>query len=267
MSIFNIICLVIISWDFCPSYTIKVNFAKKGIISINDLQNLSSIRHLDLQSKSISYISDSAFYWSRNLTILNLSRNKLSFLTNRTFLGLDKLEKLDLRFNDLSSVSRVFSPLNSLLELYIDKNKFQIIKSDFFIGLEQLKKLYIRNNYITEIEDFSFLPLKNLHTFNLWGSLMRVYTKNAFKGLFKVTHFFLGNTKLRKIEKGAFSDLVRLGFLYGPYTDLETFSKNVFNSSNLPTQVSFWFTLTTLTNNYLIILEPDRLYSTITWIL
>ena len=207
------------------------------MLSNMTLYGLVQLLELFLHENDISWIADSAFYWSRNLTILNLSKNKLSFLTNRTFFGLDKLEHLDLGWNDLSSFSRVFYPLKSLLVLRINHNSFPIMKSDFFIGLEKLEKLFIDGNWkTTKIEDFAFSPLKNLY---FWGNGMRVYTENAFKGLFKLTTFYPGWTPLSRIEEGAFSDLVRLQLFYGTYNSLETFSQDVFNSSNLPTHVRF----------------------------
>ena len=80
---------------------------------------------MDLSHNKIVDVQDSSFTRSFNLKSLNLEGNKISKVTNETFAGLNKLQYLSLRKNDIVSLpAGVFSSnVPSLIDLDLSGNR------------------------------------------------------------------------------------------------------------------------------------------------
>ncbi len=70
---------------------------------------------------------------------LNLSHNKISIITNKSFIGLTGLEYLDLSYNNISKIdTKSFVGLLQLLHLYLAHNRIFVIGTETFSALKKL---------------------------------------------------------------------------------------------------------------------------------
>lgn len=65
-------------------------------VPANTLANLSDVRHLDLSHNELPAPPSAAWHSMHHLRTLNLAGNPISQVMNDSFLGLDKLETLDI---------------------------------------------------------------------------------------------------------------------------------------------------------------------------
>ncbi|XP_073402612.1 adhesion G protein-coupled receptor A1 isoform X2 [Dendrobates tinctorius] len=94
---------------------------------------------------------------------LILSNNKISLVKNRSFLGLNSLEKLDLRNNLISTIEPgAFYGLSELRRLDLSNNRIGCLSYEMFIGLSSLHKLNISGNIFSILESNVFQELPSL---------------------------------------------------------------------------------------------------------
>ncbi|XP_018598522.2 vasorin b [Scleropages formosus] len=102
---------------------------------------------------------------------LYLFQNGIKTLTQDDFLGLDRLELLDLSQNKLTNLpDNVFKPLSSLRNLDLSSNHITHISQDSFSGLTLLERLYLFNNQIKNIHPEAFEGLQQLLELKLQGN-------------------------------------------------------------------------------------------------
>lgn len=81
---------------------------------------------------------------------LYLRGNRLSRISNLTFVGLESLLILNLDDNLLTSIDGpVFRNLTKLKRLDLTGNRLSFLSFDAFLGLAQLETLLLRNNYLS----------------------------------------------------------------------------------------------------------------------
>lgn len=115
----------------------------------SDSQFISDVHDLDLSHNSITslYEAQSAFS-SESLKRLDLSYNKLSYISDEFLRNIPNLEFLDLSRNALTSLENenVFLGIRNLLELDISYNSIASLPVDVFATLPQLKFLNLGYN-------------------------------------------------------------------------------------------------------------------------
>uniref|UniRef100_A0A087XJA8 Si:dkey-32e6.6 n=2 Tax=Poecilia formosa TaxID=48698 RepID=A0A087XJA8_POEFO len=115
--------------------------------SQNCLLNLTLLRKLNLDDNQIIRIPA----LPASLEELKINKNKLTVLTDHCFQGVKNLLKLELRMNTLyeGSVSpAAFRPLQKLLELQLDNNRFRSLPLGLPSSLQVLK---MNGNLIEEV--------------------------------------------------------------------------------------------------------------------
>ena len=87
------------------------------------ISNLNELQTLDLSKNDIKTIPRKTFYTPRsNLRVLDLSRNKINDISNGAFDGLEKVEMLKIRGNQITMLySSMFSQLKNLKQLELAK--------------------------------------------------------------------------------------------------------------------------------------------------
>lgn len=141
--------------------------------------NLTSIEHIpickwqnlkmvDLSNNSIETISDRIFLGCNKLVELILGRNKVSNMSDNAFMGLSFLTQLDLSINQISYLTEnIFRPLVKLEILRMDTNRIEVIDADLFKYNHILRMLYLFNNSINVIQPKTFWNLKKLTTLDI----------------------------------------------------------------------------------------------------
>ncbi|XP_017951424.2 adhesion G protein-coupled receptor A1 [Xenopus tropicalis] len=94
-----------------------------------------------------------------------LSHNKISLLKNRSFIGLNSLEKLDLRNNLISTIEPgAFYGLTELRRLDLSNNRIGCLAPEMFLGLFSLQKLNLSGNIFSTLIPGLFQELPSLNT-------------------------------------------------------------------------------------------------------
>ncbi|GBM46567.1 hypothetical protein AVEN_271519-1 [Araneus ventricosus] len=119
-----------------------------------ELKALPNLLKLQLARNDIRQISYEALSWNSKIKVIDLSRNKLVFLYPGTFDNCQKLMKVSLRNNYLSSVDGLFT-VSTLQEINIRNNIIQSIDSAFQHEAN-LQILDAGRNPLYEISDSAF---------------------------------------------------------------------------------------------------------------
>uniref|UniRef100_UPI00398F87C0 prolargin n=1 Tax=Pristiophorus japonicus TaxID=55135 RepID=UPI00398F87C0 len=135
------------------------------------------IHYLYLQNNFIEALPEQAFRNATELKWVNLDNNRIS---NR---NLDK---------------EVFSILNKLLFLYMDRNKLDGVPPNLPSSLEQLR---LSRNQISKIPSGSFSKMENLTLLDLHHNKLvdSVFNRNTFKGLKNLMQLNLAYNSLNKM--------------------------------------------------------------------
>ncbi|XP_059046060.1 uncharacterized protein LOC131841754 [Achroia grisella] len=128
------------------SLSIRNNNINKLRLSIRP----QTLREIDLTSNKLQYITKGLFNNFSNLRKLILSRNEIINIFEESFNGLSKLESLDLSKNNLTILANVFTPLKNLQHLNLSRNNIQFIHENYF------------NNWLLQHLDVSHNNLKKL---------------------------------------------------------------------------------------------------------
>jgi protein phosphatase 1 regulatory subunit 7 len=152
---------------FCTNLT-ELYLANNKLKSLQGLQNLTSLRKIDLGANRIRVMDANELSGLINLEELWLGKNKIEKIQ-----GLEKLKKLrrlDIQSNRLTSIENLTSPVDSLEELYLAHNGIDDAGAMQATGLglqfTELTTLDLSKNRITTCK-----PFVHLNTINeLWLS-------------------------------------------------------------------------------------------------
>ncbi|XP_039861408.1 toll-like receptor 8 isoform X1 [Simochromis diagramma] len=265
---------------------------RKLNISANAFKNLTKIKQLELSGNCLTEIPrnlphsvekldininkisldklNNSFIGLKNITNLLLSKNcyfwnpcgKSVAIMEKPFQILDKLQVLDLSYNNLTHVPKGLP--QSLTSLHMDSNKIENISKDDFQGLLNLKVLDIQGNCprchnapypcvpcpngSIHIHPDAFQRLTQLETLNLGGNSLNYLDPSWFQSLKNLKELFVAFNFLQKAVTGkdtpvkAFSYLHRLekldlsfNYALGLYPEKLTLSKDFSQLRSLKT--------------------------------
>lgn len=109
-----------------------------------------SLEQLRLAKNRITSIPSGAFNKMGNLTLLDLHHNQLSDsdLSKNTFRDLSNLVQLNLAHNVLKKMPSGVP--NRLIQLFLDKNRIDVIPKDYFNGFSHLAFLRLNYNQLSD---------------------------------------------------------------------------------------------------------------------
>lgn len=194
-------------------------------MSATSLDNLISMRVLNLSSNFLEILPPGLFNKTNNLQEIYLQNNKIYQLPLDLFNHLSELLILDLSGNQLSSHyvdKTIFSQLHRLVILNLANNALTRIDA-VFSELNFLQILDLKNNSIGFVDHRAFVPLTNLHTLNLSGNRLHIVNNGLFNGLFVLTRLVLSNNLITVVESSAFkncSSLKELDLSSNQLTDI-----------------------------------------------
>ncbi|XP_051557132.1 carboxypeptidase N subunit 2 isoform X2 [Myxocyprinus asiaticus] len=202
-------------------------------ISYNTFENLVELQELEISGNShLLTFKMQTFNKLTNLSRLSLNNNKIS-LDNDIFDPLQKLETLQLRGNNLSSLPNLlFHNLHNLLELDLSLNHVSSLSADIFQNNSRLRVLSLQGNMISQLPEGIFshldaledLNLRNNHIINLNpgvfpSNLQKLILKNnmlvqlspmIFDKLQQLTYLDLSQNQLSELPSDLFQNLSSL---------------------------------------------------------
>lgn len=207
-----------------------ISYVEPG--AFNALFNMHS---LSLKSNRIKLIPLGVFTALTNLTRLDISDNKIVILLDYMFQDLHNLKFLEVGDNDLVYIShRAFSGLISLEILTLERCNLTVVPTEALSHLHNLVSLHLRYLSISTLHPYSFkklfrlrhleidnwpsldhVPANTLHGLNLTtlvitNTNLSSFPYQALKHLPFLTHLNLSYNRIRHIEGGMLSELVRL---------------------------------------------------------
>ncbi|XP_067848421.1 nyctalopin [Heptranchias perlo] len=199
-----------------PCEAAAINLDKNSIkfLAEKSFGTLPALRSLSLDHNNISFITPGAFKGLPNLTELKLAHNEyIRYLHTRTFTGLKRLLKLDLSNCNLFNIpDRIFIAVSSMQELAMWQNNFRRLPGAVR-GLESLIRLYLERNRIEAVAYNSLQGLNNLKYLNLQDNKIAVIHEKGFKDCVKLEYLYLNDNLLSNLPEFAFNELRHLKML------------------------------------------------------
>lgn len=232
---------------------VYINLANNALKSLppSIFDQVETIEELDLSSNKISYLPKNIFNRTA-LAILNLKYNsiesKLDFAT-------DDIQKLDLSFNNITSISNaMFSKMTGLTSLILRGNSIKKIHQLAFYPLKNLRQIDLSSNNLEQLSSQIFLGNRDLDVIRLNdNNLLRKLPLEGFEteaGKFNVFLFDVSNCDLNELGDNTFARMPKLTTLNLAWNNIETLSKDFFNTVNNLVELD-------LSNNLLNELHPQ----------
>lgn len=142
----------------------------------------SSVVNLQMANCNIANVNNVYIYKVKNVVILNLSLNKISFIDKYSFQNMPSLVSLDLCFNMIKDVqpgSFLGTSSINILNLYsnyIDSMQFGVLS-----GLEYLQSLNLSSNSLHSFEANLLHTTPRLSTLSLDNNLLRTISFSDFR--------------------------------------------------------------------------------------
>ncbi|XP_014894280.1 uncharacterized protein lrrc53 isoform X1 [Poecilia latipinna] len=184
----------------------------------NIIDAADSTQALLLTEGSISVVQQASLSVLRNITVIGLSSNHISELSEDAFRNLPFLHTLLLDHNLLTSQALEGGALINLSQLEVlalGHNHINMIQAGWFTGTKALLSLKLEGNLVTRLNPGSF-PLndfRSLETLDLSDNLIDFLDRNSFRGLVSLRSLDLSRNRLSSVPPEAFSYLVWLSNL------------------------------------------------------
>lgn len=207
-------------------------------ISLTHLMIGDRVNYLDASHNQLTVANLSV---ARNLTVLNLSHNKLKTID---LMRMEKIKFINLSANHLTKIN--FINDHSFTELILSDNKFTSIE---LTQMEKLNKLDLSMNQLIAIDfvnvsnlrelNLSHNNLENLNNLTMLSELthldlsfnpLKIIGFSALAHLVKLKVLLLKSVELKKIEFGTFTYQHNLHTLDISYNNLNTIDLNMFYS-------------------------------------
>lgn len=151
----------IVEFDM-PLDTLSLCLKNNNFIHIKiNIKSQQHLREIDLSSNKLNYVTKDLFDNFSNLRKLILSKNEIVNIFEESFNGLSKLESLDLSENNLTILSNVFKPLKNLQHLNLSRNKIEFIHENYFNNW-LLQHLDVSHNNLRKLAPGALQLLPNL---------------------------------------------------------------------------------------------------------
>ncbi|GFS32621.1 platelet glycoprotein V [Nephila pilipes] len=193
------------------------SFEGNKIASLNadTFYNGRDIFELDLSYNRIDFVSSRAFDGFKSLKKLDFSHNRIWNLPTNAFHGLSDLRRLDLSFNDLITIfPELFSHLTELRELILESNPLQELEPKHFEHLQKLEYLDLESTLLKVIPDHVFVFTPRLKYLDLANNHLVEVPTEALKVLDHLKILDLSGNSMEVIHAEAFRSMTGLIILY-----------------------------------------------------
>jgi len=240
--------------------TVKTVILEMNQIRSVNVLNLTTLENIDLSANQIDAIVPGAFSNCQNLRRIDLSLNKITEITDKTFqiktgamlatidLSFNLIKELDnnlfdddlgksLSWLDLSDnlIEKIgesaFVNLHRLETLILSTNEITHILPTQFKDMFNLRELDMNDNRITTILNRSFDQLASLVTLDFKDNDIYVIESDAFVGLKDLEVLVLSHNKITTLDPKVFTPLTKLTDLHLDFNPLMTVSITSFPSS------------------------------------
>ena len=166
------------------------------------LAKLTSLSMLDVSYNQLHTVNGRGLTGS-SLTIISLSHNAISGISQDTFEGLTQITSLSLDHNKIRYVpTDLLRDSTGLEDLSFNGNQLVEVPQTLKF-LPNLRTLDLGENAITDIRETDFNALNKLYGLRLAGNRIKAITKNHLKNVTGIHVLNLAHNELASIERGA----------------------------------------------------------------
>jgi len=170
------------------------------------LSGLDSIIGFWAAHNSLKSLNAYTFAGNQELELIYLKFNRIDYIHENAFVGLDNLYVLDLSSNNLKEISNAFDSLHQLVRLDLSSNLIESFDESIFDGLPHLMELNLQKNNIKLLDPAVFNPLRNLQYINLSfnKSPIEVIPGNLFALNYRLRRLHLTGNGIKGIDRQFF---------------------------------------------------------------
>lgn len=200
-------------------------------IEVNAFSKLFNLTELDLSYNKINKLNGKGSFNSLyNLEYLNLNSNELTKLDKNLFAFGRKLKYLDLSNNKLTSLDRQdFAELTTLETLRISNNQLTTIPRSIFSRNAKLYNLDMSLNKLEDIDTYLFKSVRFLKDLNMSGNLIKEITKNTFSPTTRIKSIDLSGNLLSALNQETFKGLEWLERIDLSHNQIANISNDAFS--------------------------------------
>ncbi|XP_063223177.1 nephrocan-like [Bacillus rossius redtenbacheri] len=153
---------------------------------------------------------------SENIITLIASGNSIASLGERSFLGYENVELIDLQRNMIERIDgNTFRLLQSLKHVYLSGNKLKYMSKDLFSNCSSMRKLDVSHNNFSGVKrDYPFLASSTLTWLDLSQSKLENLPAKFFSDMQQLEYIYLNKNNLTSLNKLAFEPLRNLKLVF-----------------------------------------------------
>ncbi|XP_008199516.2 insulin-like growth factor-binding protein complex acid labile subunit [Tribolium castaneum] len=191
----------------------EMDLSKSSICSIEakTFRGLFWLEVLTLRDNFIETILPETFTYLKRLKQLDLSANRIAFLSENSFAFGNRLNMLNITFVNANLTGHLFKWLNHVVTLNISNSQVSLLKG-CFKGLKYLENFYFHESEVVAVNPGAFQGLDSLKQFNVHSIFRntKVLQSGTFVGLKYLDHLNLSHLEITVIETQAFEGLTTL---------------------------------------------------------
>ncbi|XP_044591646.1 chaoptin isoform X2 [Cotesia glomerata] len=159
---------------------IKMGYNYLEELPANPFKNLTELRTIDLTGNRLSYLSSGTVEDCGKLVTVSLAYNRITTMEKAAFRRLSALRFLNLEFNGLTTLDldAIVECGGSVFSLNVSFNSISVINSEF--RLINLTEIDLGFNNITTLPSDTFDGLPNLRTLDLRGNFLTTLHPGTF---------------------------------------------------------------------------------------
>ncbi|KAK7061151.1 Toll6p, partial [Halocaridina rubra] len=206
------------------------------LISSEAFEGLKALQKLYLSNNHIIFLQNGTFLDNPLLEGVYLNNNSLRTLSSGVFKGLRELQVLDLSYNKLSfssSEEELFKDLNRLVILNLSHNSLTSIPPLLLTDLNSLQQLDLAFNLISTLDNDGFTFLSNLYSLDLSHNKISTVGEASLRGLVGLSILHLRNNSLSDIHPNALHHSSNLKQIYLKKNELQSIPNALQNLSFL----------------------------------
>ncbi|KAJ8007076.1 hypothetical protein DPEC_G00113810 [Dallia pectoralis] len=209
-----------------PEWTVQLD------LSHNKLQSLDStlfrkLRHLSeikLNNNEFESVPDFGLY-AANITTLDLTSNRIARMSPEQLSPLQRLETLDLSYNNLLDIKAGSFPSLPLKTLIMNNNRISTLEANCFVNLSStLHVLRLNRNRLSNLP-VKIFQLPNLQHLELNRNRIRRVEGLTFQGLHALRSLKMQRNGITRLMDGAFWGLSNMEVLQLDYNNLTEVTK------------------------------------------
>ncbi|KAM3590692.1 uncharacterized protein V6R79_014465 [Siganus canaliculatus] len=189
---------------------LEVTVCDIGSVDDNLLRSCSQLTELNLNSNTLTELSERSLSSMTQLRVLSLAMNLLTRLPPAAR-GLSSLENLDLSYNFITELNcEDLQNLTGLTTLKLNHNRMSNLQGCVFQNLNNLKTLDLEQNDLFTVDSTFKVNLHKLESLNLHSNALVNLMQGSFSKLSALTDLNLESNDYFPVYDGAFEGLSNL---------------------------------------------------------